>query len=490
MDLTLEEAVLLGATDTIFFGHYFFPKTMRQKSPQFHYDVCNLVEDNDKRQVGVKIFRGGAKTSLLRIILAKRVAYGISRTILIVSETAGHSIKTLRWLKRAVESNTLYRDTFGLRQGAKWSEDDIEIILTPLNIKINIIATGIFGQNRGLNIDDYRPDFILLDDIHDEENANTPEMRKKVSDTVYGAILQSLAPRSESPSATICMLQTPLHRDDAIEMAMRDSTWHTMAVSILTPEGESSWPDRWTTAEVLAEKDGYRQRNQLSVWYREKEVKVLSDELARFIPTWLKEFTINPEKSVTIMGIDPTPPPKDSQEKGTSAKLDDAVIFIIGLSGGNIYCLDYYQTKSPDTNEFVSKVFEFHQRYRPIKTCLETILFQRVVKTMLENEMQSRRYFFAVTPIEDKRKKSVRITQAITGYASQGKLYVKPSQVELIDQYRDYPDVSHDDILDALSIALDAVTPTFLSMSDGLIIEGEFEDVTDRKMVEWVQQCP
>ncbi len=490
-ELTLDEAVLLGAKDTIFFGHYFFPKTMRQESPQFHYDICHLVEDPATRQGAVKVFRGGAKTSLLRIIIAKRIAYALSRTMLISSETSGHSVKTIRWIKRAVETNPLFRDTFGLRQGAKWSEDEIEIINTVLEVRINIIGTGIFGQNRGLNIDDYRPDFILLDDIHDEENSATPEMRRKVKDTVYGAILQSLAPASECPTAKIIMLQTPLHRDDAIEAAMHDPTWNSLAVSILTPEGESAWPQRWSTAEVLREKEGYRARNQLSVWYREKEVTVTADELSAFLPTWLKYYEIPPEKPVCIMAIDPTPPPKDSQQLGASRDLDDAVIAILGLSNNGVYLLDYYVCKSPDPREFIEKIFELHMKYRPIKTGLETTMFQRVLKTFIEENMQRKRYYFAVTPVEEKRKKRLRITQGITDYASQGQLYVRKDQHEFIDQYCAYPDVNHDDILDAVTIGLDLITPTILAeLGSGLIIDGEFEDVTDQQYLEYYQHSP
>jgi predicted phage terminase large subunit-like protein len=490
MSLTVEEAVLLGAKDTIFFGHYFFPRTMRQKSPQFHYTICEKIEEPANRQIAVKVLRGGAKTSLTRIIMAKRIAYALSNTMLILSETSGHSVKTVRWLKRAVESNELFRNTFGLKQGAKWTEDEIEIENTVLGIKINIVGSGIFGQTRGLNIDDYRPDFILLDDPHDEENSATPEMRKKVKDIIYGAILQSLAPRSECPTAKIVMLQTPLHREDAIECAMNDPTWCSIAVSVFNEDGQSVWPERWSTEELLAEKEGYRARNQLSVWYREKEVTVTSDELSYFLPGWLKYYEIPPEKPVCLIGIDPTPPPKDSQQLGNTAKLDDAVIFVIGISQKKVYLLEYYECKSPDPREFIEKIFELHMRWRPINTGIETFLFQRVMKTYVEENMQRKRYYFAITAIEDARKKSIRIRQAITDYASQGQLYVHKSMTKFLDQYHGYPNVNHDDVLDALSIALGLLTPAVLESIESTIIEGEYSVVEDEKLLEAFRQCP
>ncbi len=484
-EVGIQEAVELGSLDTVFFGQYFFPNACTQASPPFHYDVCSLVEDNSNRLVAIKIFRGGAKTTLLRIILGKRVAYGLSSTIMIVSETASHSEKTLRWLKKNVEHNRTFRETFGLRKGSKWTDDEIEIRNEVLGISIYIVATGIFGQTRGLHIDDRRPDFILLDDIHDDDNARTPEMRKKVKTTLYGAILKSLAPASESPTATAVMCQTPINRADACEEAMKDPAWASLAVSILNHDNESAWPARWTTKELLLEKDSYRQRNQLSVWFREQEVTVTDDELSYFSMGWLNYYEYQPEGGTVYLGIDPTPPPKESQELGSGHDLDDAVICAVLVCQKKIYLLDYYVCKSPNPNEFVEKIFEFHQRYKPVRTGLETHLFQRVLKSNIETAQQRKRYYFAVTPVEDKRKKSIRIRQAITDWCSQGQFYILNRHTEFVDQYHQYPDVNHDDILDAVSIALSMIQP--VELED--YIEGEFEDMASINEG-YIEHCP
>jgi predicted phage terminase large subunit-like protein len=477
--LGVEEAVVMGAADTIFFGHYFFPKAFRQTSPQFHYNICDLVENPANRKVAVKIFRGGAKTTVCRVILAKRIAYALSNTILIVSETAEHSIETLKWIRRAIEHNKAFTGAFGLEKGDKWTDEKITIVNRLEGISITIVATGIFGQTRGLNIDDYRPDFILLDDVCDEDNTKTPEMRRKVDTRIAGAIYQSLAPASENAQATMCMLQTPLHREDAIEQAMVDPSYVSMEISIFDANGESVWPARWTTEEVEAEKDTYRNKNQLSVWYREKEVTVTADELSFFKPTWLNYYEVPPEGGVCYIGVDPTPPPKDSEQLTSDAKLDDAVIIAIKVHNQRIYVMDYYTTKSPSSQELTNELFNFHRRYRPLKVGIETFLFQRTVKTNAEAAMQRNRQFFQITPCEDRRKKSVRIRQNVGDWAAHGQLYVHPRMTELIDQFNQYPDVNHDDLLDALSIALSLISPAEVDY-----IEGDYEEIEDEEMGE------
>ena len=185
------------------------------------------------------MFRGGAKTSLARVILAKRISYAITRTGLVISETAEHSYETVKWIKHAVERQDLWATTFGLQRGDKhvnketgerytWRDDKIQIVHTGFQdetgrpLVITIVGTGIFGQSRGLNIEDFRPDFILLDDVQDEDNAATAEQRRKVNERIYGAIANTLAPRSEAPYATMLFIQTPLHKEDAIELARNE----------------------------------------------------------------------------------------------------------------------------------------------------------------------------------------------------------------------------------------------------------------------------
>lgn len=497
---SLSDILALCEVNTPFFGEYFFPNAIRQGSPEFHYRICSAVEDPRNEKVAVKVFRGGAKTTLARVICAKRVSFGLSRTILVVSETAEHSYETIKWLKHAIERQDKWAKTFQLERGDKhtdpntnetysWRDDKIQIWHKTFGFVITIVGTGIFGQSRGLNIEDFRPDFILLDDVIDEDNAKTPEQRKKVNDRIYGAIANTLAPRSEAPLATMLFIQTPLHKEDAIEKARLDPEWTYIEVSCFDVRGESSWAERWSTAELLKKKQGFVNRNQLSLWLREMEVRVTDDELSYFLNRWAEDnyWEVLPEKMTVYVAVDPTPPPKESDQMSSDAlsDLDDAVVLAIGVFRGDVYVLETYGCKSPVPEELVNKVFEFVKRWRPIKVGVETILFARTLKRDIEKEQRKQRHFFRVEPIEDRRKKSLRIRQELTGLASGGRLHMHPTQHELIDQFQSYPDVSHDDYLDALAIAIMLMSP-----EDDDYIDGEFEEVEDYdKLPDW-RGCP
>ena len=485
-EVSLEEVVNLAAVDGNFYARTFFPKTARQESPEFHQEMDRVLEDPANRFVGFEVFRGGAKTSKLRLFASKRIAYGISRTIIFVGKSQDHAVKSLHWLKQAIEYNKLWAGTFGLRKGSKWTDSEIEIIHGTDEYPIRIIALGITGSVRGINVDDYRPDLIILDDVCDEENTATAEGRQKISDLVFGALSKTLAPASEAPDATMALAQTVLVQGDLIDNIMTDPQWASVRFSCFNSRGESAWPARWTTEELLADKEAHIQRNQLSLWLREMECVLVTQENSAFLESWLQEWDVLPPGGITYMGIDPTPPPKDGNAlKQVNLKLDDAVIMVIKFYGGRVYVADVYACKSPDPEEFVNKIFEMVARWNPMMTGVETTLFQRMLKWYIDKEMLRRRQFFTVVPVEDKRKKETRIVQTVTRYASNGGLVVNktaPEQQAFLEQYARFQATAtrqHDDYLDALTIAIDLINPAL----EGAVLEGDFTDITDESNI-------
>ena len=175
-----QEAVGLGARSLIKYGKLFFPRTFRQESPVFHEDLGAALYGSD-RYNAFEVFRDGAKTTILRVYASQRIAYAISRTIMYVSVSQPHAMMSLRWLRRQVQYNTKWTNTFGLEKGEKWTDEWAEIrhhlhedqYSSGMPVIITVLAMGITGQIRGFNPDDFRPDLIIIDDILNEENTNT-----------------------------------------------------------------------------------------------------------------------------------------------------------------------------------------------------------------------------------------------------------------------------------------------------------------------------
>lgn len=491
--ISLEEAVHLGAVDDSFFGRFFFPRAFKQESPRFHTFIDAALSDPSHKYVSAMLFRGAAKTTKLRAYIAKRIAYGISRTILVVGKSQEAAAKTVQWVKNAVEYNKKYAGCFGLTKGNKWTETDCEIISTMFRdengapVTIRILAFGMTGSIRGVNIEDCRPDLIVVDDPCDEENTATAEQRKKMSDLFFGALAKSLAPTSESPHAKMVLLQTVLNSDDLISMCERDPTWHSLRIGCFNSEGESIWPERWSTEELLADKQAHIARGQLPLWMKEMECSVISDELAAFKMEHLQYWDHLPEGGITFFSIDPTPPPREGTAHKVNTKLDDFVIMVLRVVEKRIFVCDYYTCKSPDPGEFITKLFLMAAEWRCRTVVIETVLFARTLKWILEQEMIRRGDYLTIVPIEDKRNKQVRIRQEISARTTNRILYVHQSMSKLLEQYSLYPVVNHDDVLDALAIGLMHVKP-WMFMAN--VIEGEYTVVEDTALLEDWRAAP
>ena len=470
-ELSPIEAVGLGAADPMFFANYFFPKAAKQKGPKFHREIWESLVDPNNRYVAVEVFRGGAKTTILRIFTAMRIAYGLSRTILFVSASQNHAIKSVEWLKKAIEYHPLFAQTFGLKPGAKWTAEDIEIQHGAEGHTVRVIAAGITGQTRGVNIDDHRPDLIVVDDPCDEENTATPEYRLKINNLFFGALGKSLVPSTENPHAKMVLLQTPLHREDLVENCMKDPQWHSMRYGCFDSDGLSRWPNRFPKNELQEEKEAHIARNQLSLWMREMECRITAPELSIFRAEWLKFWDQPlPDGMSVYLAIDPAPPlSEESRRKGRDT--DPQVIAVIGLHRGNTYLLEYSMARDQEPEQVAAEFFRLAGKWEPRMCGVESIAYQRTLAYFLRDKMRQVGKHYYVHEITDRRKKRDRIIQALAGRSSNGHLYVHKSHVDFIEQFTDYPDVSHDDVLDAVAMALELAGP----MADALSLEGEFE---------------
>lgn len=465
-----KEAVHLGAQSLKMFGRLFFPKTFRQDSPGFHDEIGQQLY-SDARFNAFEVFRGGAKTSLLRVFTAQRISYAISRTIMYVSSSQGHSVHSIRWLKRAIMFNTHFAQTFGLTKGSKWTDEIIEINHGIDEVPITVIAMGITGQIRGFNIDDYRPDLIIIDDALNEENTATAEQRQKTENLIFGALLNSLAPASEAPRAKAVFLQTPLNQLDAIEKCMKDPQWRGLRFGCFDEAGRSRWETRLPTAQLLADKQSAILRRQYQLWMREMECQIVAGEETTFDINRLQYYTVYPTDMTIVLSIDPA--------SSDSPNADFLVIMVVGFHGPNIYVLDYFAERGVMPDAVAAKFFEFIWTYRPRKGAVETVAYQKILKWYLEQEMLKRRTFLPIDSVNDRRKKSDRIIQAIAGPMHMGCLFIKPSHTALVEQMSSYSpndDSQHDDILDALAMAITSINPA--QRTD---LEGEYEVLDDEE---------
>lgn len=486
--VNMKELVELGAIDAELFNRTFFPKTFRQESPAFHRQIDAILDDQTKRYCNIVVFRGGAKTTKLRAYVARRISYGISRTILYIGKSQAHAGRSLRWLRKQIEINRLWADTFGLSAGDKWTDDELNINHGVENEKIWIVALGITGSVRGLNFDDYRPDLIIVDDVIDDENAATAEQRLKIENLILGSVKESLAPKSEAPEAKMVMLQTPLDFDDFSQKTLKDVEFHSVVFPCWTPETanlpiefrESAWPARWSSEDLHDEYRAAVARNKLSVFAREKECKLITPETSLFRSEWIQYFgdgedePMPPIHEMWIeMAIDPVPPPSENQIKKGLAKKDFEAFVVAGRWRNKYFVLKSVAQRGHEPNWTIATFFELCLRYRPRKIKVEAIAYQRTLLWLLKEAMKARGQYFVIEPVVDKREKMDRISDGLAGPLSNRQVFFQRDQTNLLEQVIHAPNLAHDDELDAAAVVISSLQNSNFA---GIIGGGDGQD--------------
>lgn len=465
--------------DIGFYNRTWFPKTFRKKSPPFHKDVYELLEKENARHTAIQIFRGGAKTTILRAFASKRIAYNTSRTILFVSNAEDQSVTSIKWIKRQVESNKAWASFYGLKRGKKWRDDYTEILHSDGSIT-TIIPKGITGQVRGINIDDYRPDLIIIDDMDDEETTATPTQREKQADLLFGALMKSLASSKDAEDPKLVLLQTPLDEEDQVSTCMKDRSFHTLSVSCFDDDGKSSWEDMFPSEDLVKDKQSHIDRGQISLWLREMECVLVSKENADFQSEWLKyydDFELpEPHEMITFMGIDPVPPPSPTQLKEGLRNKDFEVLSVVGAAKGKFYLLELASNRGHNPDWTKAEFFRLVQKWNPLIVRVDGVAYQRTIKYILEEEMKKRHRYVQINVVSERRKKSHRIIQAFSGIASTGMFYISRQMRTFISQFIAYPKVKFDDELDATAMALDeAMTSAVDEILGSPVDEREYE---------------
>lgn len=464
-NLSVGELVKLAAIDNDLYCRTFFPKTFRQKSPAFDKLIWRAFDDPKVRFVNILAFRGSAKTTRARAFTSKRIAYAMSRTILYVGSSEDSALRSIRWIKRAVERNSLWAGTFGLTKGDKWAENEIEIRHSLLDHPIWVLGVGITSTNiRGINFDDYRPDLIVGDDILQDENSATEEQREKITSLILSAVKNSLISPVEEPNAKMVLLNTPQHRLDFTQQAKSDPEFLTIEIPCWTPETRdlpvleqvSAWEELYPTEMLRAEKLSAIKRNRLSVFVREKEVRITTTETSAFRPEWLQITDHKPQDAFCVLGIDPVPPPSERQRAAGSTTQDYECLYVWGRHKGKYYLMEGMRNRGHDPNWTINAFFYLARKHRIVRAVVESVAYQRTLKWILEQEMRRRGLYYVIVPLVDKRKKSTRIISTFSGLGANGLLFIGAEDTIFANQFYSYNELFEDidDDLDASAMAL------------------------------------
>ena len=177
------------------FGHRHTNET-----PPFHYDMIDDLH-SDVPRIAQWAFRNAAKTTRAEEAVIIKGLYRRHHNMLLIGESEERAAERLAAIKHEFEYNEHIEALFGPMMGAKWHETFAE-----LSNGVVIQAKGRGQSLRGTKHLEHRPDFVLIDDIENEENVRTVEFRDQTERYIIRVVIPAMASPDNPVRALLNML--------------------------------------------------------------------------------------------------------------------------------------------------------------------------------------------------------------------------------------------------------------------------------------------
>ncbi len=174
---------ILGFTVAFLANKYDQPKPI----PDFHQEMW-AVFSCAYTQAAIAAPRGHAKSTSITFAYAMYLLMTRkSKHMLIISSNEGIAADFLKDIASTLKENEDLINYFGIKSFLKDSETEI-IVQFDTGEKFRVIAKGANQRMRGMKWDHKRPDYVICDDMEDEELVQSEERRDKFKKWFYGAV--------------------------------------------------------------------------------------------------------------------------------------------------------------------------------------------------------------------------------------------------------------------------------------------------------------
>lgn len=400
-----------------------------------------------KRMRLILMPRGHLKTSILTI---GRTIQDILRNpnikILLASAVWGNARSFLAEIRQYLTRNGMLTSCFGRFESDSWTQDAITINQRVIPNKTATVDTA--GIEKIITSQHY--DIIRADDLVTRETVATREQIEKVRN-FFNDLLKLL-----EPNGVLEVIGTRWHDADLYGVIIRELC------------GERMGDDAFVVYKRAAIEDG-------KVIFPQKFSQIKLDNLKGQIGTY--EFSCNFEN-------DPINPESQhfkkpfrywtnehnelihAQHTGTvdlaiseKTAADYSVVMDCAITPANqLWVVDYWRKQGASPYEIIDRIFSFAQQYKWRRVGIESVAYQRALIEILKEEQRKRNIFFEVVPIIQIKDKFTRILALQPRWES-GNLLIKQGMVELEEELSRFPVGEHDDLIDALAMQLQVMTP-------------------------------
>lgn len=220
---------------------------------KFHNDAARYIEKHPEMRAVFKWPRGHAKSVHLDIGIPLWLKFkGQLHVMVLVGKSEDNADALLGDLQAELQYNQYIIEDFGGQYNAGcWQEGEFVT-----KDQCAFFSRGRGQSPRGLRFREMRPDYIIIDDLDDDEmcrsEARVREMTKWIKEALFGCF-------GGQPGRFV-MVGNLISKNSVLQKIIDSDTVHTSSVNAIDKDGNPSWPECYTIA-MLRDREkfmGYR----------------------------------------------------------------------------------------------------------------------------------------------------------------------------------------------------------------------------------------
>ncbi len=405
----------------------------------------------DKKPGAWAMYRGGAKTTIVTAAVLWAFLYKYKRFVVFISSAMHLAAPVLHSVQVEIETNEKLREDFGDLVGKKkWGRHEF---LTLTDCRMMIRGAG--SKVRGLKSRERRPDWVIVDDLEDDKNAQTLDLRDQLESWLDKAVYPML-----DKFGDLSMVGTVIHHDAVLARKIADPEWESEIWKAILEDGRAAWSSRLPLEKLESIRRKIGAHAFAQEYLNEPSDRKLKPFRDNLFTTYSEEDlfpkidgNIMPIPIENFMLVDP------AFAKGKASHY--AGMILLGVDPENTwYVRDMYRTREGET-DIIEKCFEWKATWDYRLMAIEVVFSQINLKKNIEEEMSKRNVFLSITELRSGQSKPMRIRRLVPRY-EQRKIKINRDH-ELLrvieEEFRTFPSGRYDDLIDALAYGQDVAYP-------------------------------
>ena len=382
--------------DYAYFVEYYFPHYCTDKdtgklipSAKFHIKAANEILNNKTLKAVYMWARGHAKSTHIDIFIPMWLKCQEKRqinTMVLVGKSEANAIQLLGDLQAELQFNKRYIRDFGEQYSTgQWTDGEF---ITTDGCSFNALGRG--QSPRGLRERENRPDYIVIDDLDDDELVENDSRVRKVTDWVKTALFGCFG----AEGGRFIMVGNLISKNSVLANISKIQNVSVSQINVLDKNGQPSWPEYWTKERVT--------EKQLFMGYRPFQKEYMNNPItegAVFHNDWMRWKKAYPlrQYDYLVAYCDPSFKP--------TTKNDYKAIKLWGKKGNELHLLKAF-VRQCSVAEMVRWFYDLHESLPENVICeyyIEANFLQDTLLDEFTNEGNARGYQLPIRG--DKRNK-------------------------------------------------------------------------------------